>query len=149
MVNEPDGSALLGFFIYHIHRSTYTKCGGSCSSRWRLHRPKEMVHWYTSNEQGEQWKSVPVPIETLNFTRLFPNYMYWQEALDSFACPDQSKIIVFPTRHVISFFLNISRTFHWRARGSWTWWSPVNGPQLFNGSGGSANVSITNRLLFR
>ena len=48
--------------------------------------------------------------------------MELQEAQDSFACPDESKIYyppaplaAYPDQTIISFFLNISRTLHRRA----------------------------------
>ena len=47
--------------------------------------------------------------------------MELQEAQDSFACPDESKIYyppaplaAYPDQTIISFFLNISRTLHRR-----------------------------------
>ena len=47
------------------------------------------------------------------------SFIILQEALDSFACPDESKIEIppaplaaYPDQAKISFFLNISRTLH-------------------------------------
>ena len=80
-----------------------------------------------------------------------------QEALDSFACPGESKISIppaplaaYPDQAIISFFLNIPRTLHRRAEHRNAFNTDISGrPQLLNSKGGSADVSISNLLLFR
>ena len=68
-----------------------------------------------------RWKNCPKEVACC--ARIKPSfYMELQEALDSFACPNESKIYyppaplaAYPGQSITSFFLNLSRTLHQRA----------------------------------